>query len=712
VTAPRSVTRRRLATLVAAVLLAALGAAGPVLPASALTTPRAGGLSVMGQDDLAHQGGAYDLPADPALTARAPRAAASPAFSPRARTTPGGQGREVFGYLPYWELGTNTSDVQYGSVSTVAYFGLSLDASGNFINDSGFTGWNSSALSSVITSAHDAGDRVVVTGKSFDNAAVASIVNNPTTNGQAAVTHLVQAVQARGIDGVSIDFEGADPSLQGAFTNWIHQLSDQLRAAVPGAQLTIATYASAASTSNGFWRVDALAPFVDAFFVMGYDFNKRNTLPNAPLTGPYTYTDSGAVDQFISRVGGDGSKVILGVPYYGYKYSTQNSGFNAPLNGGCGGSNCASVTYADIQADFGCASQLSRNWDGASQTPWASWLSPASGDPCGSNLNTTRELYYDDAASLGAKYDLVNNRGIRGAGIWALGFDHGYGELWQAISAHIYDCPVTPAQPLAYTHPASLVAGMGTDCTLWAHQSTGAGFTPLGNLLTGAPAIAQAAGQAPLFIVTSNDHNLWVRSGTSAWSPLVSGGAVFCLDNPAATVVGGTLYVACVGGDRALWVAQAPIGSGLPRVPIAAFSSLGGILSAGPAVAQVAGRVTYVGLGTDRRAWSRDAGAGWSPTPWYCQGHPALAADGGVAYFACNGTDSALWYASNTGGGWSPPASLGGVLSDGPGVAAWSGNPVFFGQGGDGAVWERGLVAGWSSDGGQVRHGVGALAVR
>ena len=34
-----------------------------------------------------------------------------------------------------------------------------------------------------------------------------------------------------------------------------------------------------------------------------------------------------------------------------------------------------------------------------------------------------RELYYDDATSLGAKYDLVNAYGLRGAGIWALGYE-------------------------------------------------------------------------------------------------------------------------------------------------------------------------------------------------------------------------------------------------------------------------------------------------
>ena len=74
-------------------------------------------------------------------------------------------------------------------------------------------------------------------------------------------------------------------------------------------------------------------------------------------------------------------------------------------------------------------------YDGRSQSSWAAWFSPAKGDPCGANKNTWRELYYDDAASLGLKYDLVNGRGLRGAGIWALGYDGASRDLWNVLAA-------------------------------------------------------------------------------------------------------------------------------------------------------------------------------------------------------------------------------------------------------------------------------------
>ena len=38
-------------------------------------------------------------------------------------------------------------------------------------------------------------------------------------------------------------------------------------------------------------------------------------------------------------------------------------------------------------------------------------------------VNPWREIYYDDPQALGLKYDVINRYNLRGAGIWALGYD-------------------------------------------------------------------------------------------------------------------------------------------------------------------------------------------------------------------------------------------------------------------------------------------------
>ncbi len=73
-----------------------------------------------------------------------------------------------------------------------------------------------------------------------------------------------------------------------------------------------------------------------------------------------------------------------------------------------------------VAADL--ASQYGRRYDSVEQAPWTAYQKQTCTTTYGC-VTAWRELYYDDAASLKLRYDLVNQRGLRGAGIWALGYD-------------------------------------------------------------------------------------------------------------------------------------------------------------------------------------------------------------------------------------------------------------------------------------------------
>jgi hypothetical protein len=53
------------------------------------------------------------------------------------------------------------------------------------------------------------------------------------------------------------------------------------------------------------------------------------------------------------------------------------------------------------------------------QGPWARWQARA----CASCPLTWRQLYYEDAESAARKYELVKREGLRGSGIWTLGYE-------------------------------------------------------------------------------------------------------------------------------------------------------------------------------------------------------------------------------------------------------------------------------------------------
>jgi hypothetical protein len=265
--------------------------------------------------------------------------------------------------------------------------------------------------------------------------------------------------------------------------------------------------------------------------------------------------------------------------------------------------------------------------------------------------------------------------------------------------------------------PAIAVGAEGSDGQMWVQApQLGGGWRALGGKLIAPPAVAAAPNTdgstpaQPLFIATSSNRQLYVRSLTAGWQRLGSA-AMSCAGGPAAVIAGGTLTVACRGPNNALWENSAPVpSSGLPRFT-QPWTSLGGVLTAGPAAAPVGGVMTFFAPSIGGRIWTRTLTSGYSATPWLCIGAPAAAqgASSGTI-FACQGGNHALYVATNGGAGWSSAVSLGGGLIGGPGVAATSRVPVLLAEGTNRAVWKRTPLA-WASLGGTVVGGVGAVAL-
>ena len=281
---------------------------------------------------------------------------------------------------------------------------------------------------------------------------------------------------------------------------------------------------------------------------------------------------------------------------------------------------------------------------------------------------------------------------------------------YMALVRQYSACPPAGANTVPVANVATTVtAVVGMDCDMWVHRSGTAGFFSLGGSLIAAPAVTSAVpGLGPLYVGNGSDHNLYIRNDTRPWASLTANGTSFCLDNPAAFVTATSLEVACEGADTALWVGSAPLQPGVLPV-VTKWSSLGGLMIAGPAAALVGGKVVYDVLGTDGAIWSHGAGTGpFTRTELYCYSHPALATSGSNSYFACHAPDGALWYSVNSGTGWAPARSLGGLVGNGVGIAANPAGPTFFGEGLDFGVWERGLTTGWVGDGDQVQWGAAA----
>ena len=292
--------KRILHSLVAigAVFTVALGTAPPALGASAAPLePSAADAThtwVMEQtaNDLANAS-----PMDPRLLS-AVKAAPVKTLGPTATIPP--LQREVFGFA----FGNaSLGDPVYGYpawsmnlLSTIAYFGLTINWDGNIVTSgSGWTTWNSAALTGLVNTAHANHVRVILSLNLhvFSASATSTMCAalHPTHR-KVTVAATVAQIAKMHVDGVNLDYEGTNTKCAYQVGTTIYgpdlrfemaALAKEMRAALPTSYIAVDTYSGSAADTLGFFDVKGMAPYVTSFFVMTYDMEYYNWA-HAPLS--------------------------------------------------------------------------------------------------------------------------------------------------------------------------------------------------------------------------------------------------------------------------------------------------------------------------------------------------------------------------------------------------------------------------------------------
>jgi spore germination protein YaaH len=371
-----------------------------------------------------------------------PGSSSGSAGSSQATATPAAAGnvlrREVLGYLPYWES-PYAGEQNYDVLSTVAYFGVTVRGNGdlakstNGVTTTEWAGWTSSWMTNVINSAHAHGTRVLLSVEQFawtsgGRDTQVMLLSSPSYRAHA-IEQIVAAVTQRGVDGVSLDFEPIVSTQSFNFVTFVRELRTALDAVRPGYEIVYC-----ATGSIGYYDHFKLTGVgaADAVFIMGYDFRTGSSSYAGsidPLTSPRPVYDlTQVINSYKTKTTVD--KIILGLPWYGIAWSTTSNAPNATTRS----SGCSATSVLFAQAAL-LASQNGRNYDSIEQSAWTAYqLNCGDKDASGNPVMTWRELYYDDAQSLGVKYDMLNYWNLRGMGIWALGYDHGHPEMTALIA--------------------------------------------------------------------------------------------------------------------------------------------------------------------------------------------------------------------------------------------------------------------------------------
>jgi spore germination protein YaaH len=327
--------------------------------------------------------------------------------------------KRVYGWHPYW-MGSAYTNYQWNLISDLSFFGYDVNYTDG--NATSTHGWSSDP---VVPAAISNGVNVTLTATLFGDHAT-FFANN--TAKQTLITNLINLVQARNANGVNIDFEGVPASEKTNFANFMADLCDQMHTAIPGSEVSMALYAV---DWNNVFDFTILVPKVDLFIIMGYDYYYSGSSTAGPvdplysLTSGYDYNLTKSITYYLNK-GVPNNKLILGLPYYGRQWSVSAFPLPATTTG-----NSTSKTYKVLR-DNTSGYYNTKIWNSTTQTPYYNFSTGGSDYQCWGLDNT----------SLGKRLDLINNRNIAGMGIWALGYDDGYTDLWNTIKDKISNCMI------------------------------------------------------------------------------------------------------------------------------------------------------------------------------------------------------------------------------------------------------------------------------
>lgn len=295
--------------------------------------------------------------------------------------------KSVSGWIAYWDQTRGFSVVQNNKDI--------FDEISPFWYDLGSTGelkplWNSEDAT-IISWAKSNGVKIIpLISNEFDGNLVSSVINNSTVK-QTHINNIVDKVVTMGYDGIEIDYENLLATDKDAFSAFIRDLATALHGKGKVLVVTVHPKTEPIGTWGGPKAQDyvTLGQAADKIRIMAYDYHWSGGTPGS--IAPSTWVDQ-VLAYSVTAI--PKSKVVLGVPNYGYDWGTTGKG----------------ITYEQAMA--------TANTYGALITQ----------DPLNGphyiyydSTGVKHEVWFENTMSLNTKLDLVNKYDINGISIWRLG---------------------------------------------------------------------------------------------------------------------------------------------------------------------------------------------------------------------------------------------------------------------------------------------------
>lgn len=254
----------------------------------------------------------------------------------------------------------------------------------------------------MIALADQAGTRSILTltpfgeDGQFNNGLIAALVNSPEAMENLTV-QLLAVMGEKGFAGVDVDFEYIRAEDRDAFTTFVAGLTKRMNE--NGYQVSVALAPKTSGSQVGLLYqgkdYGGLGAAANRVLLMTYEWGYTYSPPMA--VSPINKVRQ-VVEYAVTEI--PVNKINLGIPNYGYDWPL-------PYERGV----TKAVTIGNVEAvRIAVAHGAQIQFDEEAQTPFFRYA----------ENGTEHEVWFEDVRSLSAKFDLVEEFGLRGVGYWQL----------------------------------------------------------------------------------------------------------------------------------------------------------------------------------------------------------------------------------------------------------------------------------------------------
>ncbi|WP_392893446.1 glycosyl hydrolase family 18 protein [Streptomyces sp. LN699] len=331
--------------------------------------------------------------------------------------------RTVSAWLPWWniEVGYRDALAHADRLHTVSPFWYATSATTSTPSGAVVKGETGAGDRRIIDGLHAKGLKVVPTvTESLRAPAMADLMNDPARR-TAHVDDLVAVATGRSYDGLDLDYEvmteTSDPALRERVRTGYNALTTELCARLHAlAKSCVVTVMPRTRDTGLAFDYPHLGAVADRLRIMGYNLHNALGAPG-PLSSTAWYEEF--LTHATAQVPRDRLEVAL--PAYGWNWTV---GSTARAR------HVTSLEAEALRRDVGAYYAL----DPVSGTPHFTYTD---------DEGEEHQVWYQDAKGAARHLAVLARHGVRGTGLWALGFEDP--RLWDALPA---DPPASPASPV------------------------------------------------------------------------------------------------------------------------------------------------------------------------------------------------------------------------------------------------------------------------